>query len=101
MIVETLKTYLVQALKSRETEKAGVLRYLLSKIKNKEIELRSQHVELNDEHVLKVIRKLIKTGTESAEGYKSGGRQDLVDKEEKEVAILKELEQEFSPKDEQ
>jgi uncharacterized protein YqeY len=78
-------------MKARDTERVGVVRYLLSKIHEKEIDLRSQKVEFKDKHARKVILKQIKQREESIEAYKEGGREDLVEKESKELEILKEI----------
>jgi uncharacterized protein YqeY len=77
-------------MKSKDLEKLGVLRYLLSEIQKKEIELRVSKEELTDEHVFKVIRKQIKNRMQSIELYEKGNRPDLVEKEQKEMEILKE-----------
>ena len=90
MIINTLKTKLYEAQKAQDALKVGVLRYLLSQITNKEIELRPQGKELDDETVLKVFDKQIKQREETIEEFKKAGRQDLVDKETQELGVLKE-----------
>lgn len=50
--------------------------------------------ELPDSDVIKIISKLAKQGTDSAELYKSQNRQDLADEELGQVAVM----QEFLPK---
>lgn len=90
MILDTLKSQLISAQKSRDELRVSVLRYLFAAVKNREIELRSQKVELTDEHILKVIQKQIKQREDSITNYKAGNRQDLVDKETAEMNILKE-----------
>lgn len=79
---------LKKALKDKEKEKVSVLRLLLTAIKNKEVEKRRP---LNDDEYYSVIRSLIRQHEESIESFKKGGRQDLVDSEQKELNILKEL----------
>src|SRR3989344_5737073 len=95
MILDTLKTDLIEAMKAKEALKLGVIRYLLSEIKNKEIELRPQNQELNDEHIVKVLRKQVKKRTEIIEEYSKAGRQDLVDKEASELEIVKDYANKF------
>jgi hypothetical protein len=46
-------------------------------------------VEFSDKEIQDVIAKEIKKRQDSIEAFKKGGRQDLVDKESKELAILK------------
>lgn len=68
-------------------DKAGVLLLgtILSDVKNKRIELRS---DPTDDDVLDVLRKGIKRRRESVEMYEKGNRLDLAEKERAEVAAL-------------
>ena len=68
-------------------DKLGVLLLgtILSDVKNKRIELRS---DPTDDDVLDVLRKGIKRRRESVEMYDKGNRKDLADKERAEVAAL-------------
>ncbi len=97
MILEELKKRQLEALKSGDTFRLGVLRYLISQITYREIELRPQSQVLTDEVIIKVLQKEIKKRAEVIEQFKAGHRQDLVDKESKELEMVKELLQEFSP----
>ncbi len=91
MIEDVLKSKLIEYVKTRDLERVGVLRYLLAKIQEKEIDMRTQDAEFGDEHVIGVVEKQIKQRKDSIEAYRLGGRQDLVDKEEKELKILQEI----------
>ncbi len=88
MNLATLKKDLYSAQKEQNTQKVAVLRYLIAGVQNKEIELRSNGVELQDKHVDKVILKQLKERQDSIDSYKQGGRDDLVQKEQAELAIL-------------
>ena len=77
--------------KSGDKERVSVLRYLLSKIKNKEIEFRGEDKELEKDDVLKIIEKQMKQRDESAELYRQGSREELAEKEEREKEILAEF----------
>ena len=90
MILEKLKTKLIEAQKARDTARLEVLRYLLAQIKNREIELRPAGKEMNDEEVLKVINKQIKQRVDTIEDFKKSGRQDLIDREILQKTILEE-----------
>jgi uncharacterized protein YqeY len=81
-LVEEMK----QAMKSNEKLRLSTIRMIRSAVKNKEIEQRSQ---LTDEGIIKVIQGLVRKGEESVEQFRVGGRADLVEKEEKEIEILK------------
>ncbi len=96
MIVDQLKVQLKEAMIARDSVRVSVIRFLNAAITNKEIELRSQGIELIDKHVVKVIEKQIKQRKDSIENYKSGNRQDLVDKENAELVILEELLSKYS-----
>ena len=84
---EKIKSDLKDAMKSGDSVVRGVLRLLSSDIKNEEISLKK---ELADDDVLKILKKDIKRHKESIEQYKTGGREDLAEQEEKELEILKE-----------
>ena len=58
---------------------------VLSAVKNREIEKRS---ELDEDEVVAVIASEVKKRKDSIEAFKQGHRDDLVQKEEKELAIL-------------
>ena len=82
---EKIKSDLKDAMKSGDSVVRGVLRLLSSDIKNEEISLKK---ELTDDDVLKILKKDIKRHKESIEQYKTGGREDLAEQEEKELEIL-------------
>ena len=81
-LVEEMK----QAMKSNHKLRLSTIRMIRSAVKNKEIEQRGQ---LTDESITKVIQGLVRKGEESVEQFRAGGRMDLVEKEEKEIEILK------------
>ncbi|PIV23171.1 MAG: glutamyl-tRNA amidotransferase [Deltaproteobacteria bacterium CG03_land_8_20_14_0_80_45_14] len=81
-LVEEMK----QALKSNNKLRLSTIRMIRSALKNKEIELRKK---LEDEDVVKVIQVMVRKGEESVEQFQTGGRMDLVEKEKKEIEILK------------
>lgn len=73
------------ALKNGEKIKANTLRLLISKLKNKAIEVRSS---LDDKQILQVIQKTAKQHKESIRMYKDGNREDLVEQEQAELDIV-------------
>lgn len=88
MVIDTLKSKVVQYYKEKDTLRLEVLRYFLAAIKNEEIALRPQGLEMNDEVAFKVLKRQIKQTKQAIEMYDKGGRKDLVDKENAEVEIL-------------
>jgi hypothetical protein len=91
LIIDDLKSKLVEFQKSGDTLRLDVLRFLLSQVKNKEIEFRSQHKEMTDEDVFKVIRKEIKNRKENIELYEKISRNDLLEREKSELEIYLEF----------
>ena len=75
------------ALKAGEKERLATLRMLLSAIHNERIRTGA---EVDEETLWSLTRKGIKQRHEASEQYRSGGREDLADKEEREAAILEE-----------
>ncbi|MFZ5366209.1 MAG: GatB/YqeY domain-containing protein [Patescibacteria group bacterium] len=92
MIIEDIKNDLKEAMKASDQVRVSVLRFLLSAVHNKEIvlhrQLAVQGKNLPDEEVVEVIRQQIKQRKESIEAFKTGGRDDLVEKEQEELEIL-------------
>jgi uncharacterized protein len=85
VLEETIRTDLNQALKNHETQKVGTLRFLLSAVKNVQIERRQP---LSDGDVLSVIQKQIKSRNDSIDLFDKGGRADLAKQEQQEISIL-------------
>jgi uncharacterized protein len=83
---ERLDADLKDAMRSKNELTTSVLRMLKSAIKYKEVEPGAS--ALDDAGIEKVIAGLIKQRRDSVEQYKSGGRDDLAQKEEAEIAIL-------------
>jgi len=83
---ERLFEEMKQAMKSNDKLRLSTIRMIRSALKNKEIELRKK---LEDEEAAKVIQAMVRKGEESVEQFQRGGRTDLVDKEKKEIEILK------------
>jgi hypothetical protein len=83
-ILEDLKT----AMKAGDTVKRDTLRMLDSMVKNVEIEKQKRETGLSDEEVLEVIGKAVKQRKDASAQYLAGGRADLVEKENQEIAIL-------------
>ncbi len=81
-MLKKLEQDMMQALKSKEKERAGALRLIISKCKNKAIELRK---ELSDQEIIKVLQTVAKQHKESIKLYKEGNRNDLVHAEEQEL----------------
>ncbi len=82
---ETIDADTKNALKSGAKDKVSTLRMLNAALKNKQIDKRRP---LTEEEVIETVRSLIKQRKDSIEQFAKGGRQDLVDKETAEIAVL-------------
>lgn len=91
MILGNLNKQQIQALKDKDTLRVSVLRFLISAIKNKEIELRSEHRELTNDDIAKVIKKQIKQRNYEVDMYTTAGREEQAEKASSELKILEEL----------
>ena len=83
-----LQEELKQAMLSRDVLKTSVLRMLKSAITYYEIQKGGAGYEATDEDVLSVIQKEAKQRRDSIEEFKKANRQELVDKETKELKML-------------
>jgi hypothetical protein len=84
---ERLAAEIKDALKRGEKGRLSILRLMLDSIKKKEIE--QGRKELDDNGVIRVIATMIRNGEDALEQFKKGGRQDLVDTQNRELEILK------------
>jgi len=85
MLKEKLSQDIKTAMKEGKVQMRDTLRMLASAIKNKEIEKREP---LTEEELQKVLAKEIKNRRKAIELFKQGNRQDLVDRDTAEIAIL-------------
>jgi uncharacterized protein YqeY len=84
---EKLNNDLKQAMRGGDTVRRSVIRLVLSAVKNAEIAKQSK---LEDSDILGIIAKDVRQHQESIEAFKQGNRQDLMDQEEAEMAVLQE-----------
>lgn len=85
MLRQKLQEDQLKALKSGDKNKLQVLRFIISKIKNKEIEKKE---ELNDEETLIILKKFAKELKESIQAFEKGNRADLVEENKKQLEIV-------------
>jgi len=76
---------LKEAIRGRDERRKTAIRLVMATIKNVEV---AEGTPLDDAGVLKVISKEVRRHRESIEGFQKGSRQDLVDTEEAEMAVL-------------
>jgi uncharacterized protein YqeY len=86
---DKITTDLKNAMKSRQKDRIRVLRSLKAGILEKEISVRKDgEAELSDQQVTEVLMKAAKQRKDSVEQFKEGGREDLVQNEQKELRII-------------
>ncbi|HYM36255.1 MAG TPA: GatB/YqeY domain-containing protein, partial [Steroidobacteraceae bacterium] len=73
------------AMRAKDSERLGTIRMITAAIKQREVD---ERIALDDAQVLAVVEKMIKMRKESIVQFQAGGRADLVEKENKEIALL-------------
>jgi uncharacterized protein len=73
------------AMRAKDSERLGTIRMITAGIKQREVD---ERIVLDDSQVLAVIDKMIKTRKESIAQFGAAGRDDLVARETREVALL-------------
>ena len=84
-LYKQIQNDMYNAMKSGNREDANTLRTTLSKLKDKVIEKRQ---DLSKEEEVKILQTLVKQHKESIELYEKGGRNELVEAEQKELEII-------------
>jgi uncharacterized protein YqeY len=89
MIRDEIKAAQIAAMKSGDKERLAAVRLILSKIKDRDIELRTaKQVPEDDAVVTEVLQKMVKQRRESIAMYEQGGRAELAAKEQAEVDVI-------------
>src|SRR5690606_459638 len=73
------------AMRARDAERLGVIRMITAAIKQREVD---ERITLDDAQVLAVLDKMVKSRKESVAQFRSGGREDLAEKESREIELL-------------
>ena len=89
MLKDKIQEDLRQAMMAKEELKLSTIRMLKSAIQYHEIQKGGAGYKATDEDVIEVIGREVKKRNEAIELYKKGGRNELADKEQKELEILK------------
>lgn len=88
MLKADIQEDLKQAMLSHDEERLSTIRMLKSALQYFEISKGGAGYEASDEDVVEVVGKEIKKRRESIEMFEKGGRQELADKEKKELEVL-------------
>jgi uncharacterized protein YqeY len=84
-LVEQIQKDLIEAMKARDELRSSVLRMVKTALKMKEVE---KTRPLEDAESTQVLQTLVKQRRESVEQFIKAGRQDLADKEAREIGVL-------------
>ena len=88
---ETLKSRLQDdmksSMKSGDKARLGVIRLMLSALKQVEVD---ERIELDDERIIATLDKMAKQRRESISQFEAAGRNDLLEIEQAELAIIQE-----------
>jgi len=86
--IETIADELKEAMKARDAERRDALRLILNALKSSEKELQRP---LSEDEELQVLRRERKRRLEAAEAFRTGGREEQAQSEEREREILEEF----------
>lgn len=87
-LIIRLKDAQKDAMRAKDKVRLGTIRLALAEVKQREVDTRE---ELSDEDVVVLLTKMVKQRRDSITQFKAAERQDLVDQEESELAILQEF----------
>ncbi len=77
------------SMKAGDGARTSTLRMILARVKDIDIAARPKGVErVTDDEVIAALRGMVKSRRELVDLYRQGRRQDLVDKEEAEIAVI-------------
>lgn len=91
MLRNSLNEALKTALKSQEKCEISTLRLILAALKDRDIAARSDGdgEGIGEDEILEMLNKMVRQRRDSAEVYRSNGRPELADKEEREIEVVR------------
>lgn len=89
MLVKKINEDFKTAMKSKDKVKVSTLSLLRSELNYSAINSKQKTEDLKDSDVVAVIRRSVKQHNDSIEQFKKGNRAELMEKEAKELEILK------------
>ena len=82
---DQITQHMKDAMKSGDKDRLGVIRLILSALKQREVD---ERIVLDDGQILSVLDKMLKQRRESVTQFAQGNRPDLVAKEEAEIKVI-------------
>ncbi len=92
MLRDKIKAEQILAMKSGDKDRTAALRSILAKIKDRDIELRTKGPVADDNAmVIETLQKMAKQRRESITMFQDGGRTELAEQEQSELAVIEEF----------
>lgn len=90
MLRDRLNDALKDAMRAKDPATVSAMRLILAALKDKDIAARTRGdgSPLKDDEILSMLQSMVKQRRESVALYQQGGRDDLVQKEEAEIAVI-------------
>ncbi len=89
-LTATIKSAMKEAMRAKDKERLGTIRLIQSEFKRIEVD---ERIEIDDQRALAVLDKMVKQRRDSEQQFRDAGREELAQKEHREIQIL----QEFMP----
>ena len=86
-MIEKLEKDMISAMKNQEKDRLTVIRMVKAALKQEQIDHKK---EINDDLLVDVVNKQIKMRKDSIVEFEKGNRQDLIEKTQAEIDVLKE-----------
>ena len=88
---ETIQSSLKAAMKAGQAKELSTLRLITAALKDRDIAARSKgnNDGISDDEILSMLQTMIKQRQESSKMYRDGGREELAQSEDEEIAIIR------------
>jgi|JYMV01.1.fsa_nt_gi uncharacterized protein YqeY len=90
-MIKDIQKAKIKAMKAKEKEKSTVLSGVISEFKNKAIEQKIDAENLAETDIIQMLKKMVAQREGSIVEFEKAGRQDLADKEKREIVIISEF----------
>ena len=90
MLRQELNDALKEAMKAHDGCATSTIRLVLAALKDRDIAARGQGggEKIGDDEILQVLQKMVRQRRESIDLYAKGGRQELADREAREIEVI-------------
>ncbi|SMF75361.1 hypothetical protein SAMN06265365_12958 [Tistlia consotensis] len=90
MLRQQLNDSLKEAMRAKDTRALATIRLILAALKDRDIQARTegQGDGVGEQEILEMLQKMVRQRRDAIELYAKGQRQDLVQREEEEIAVI-------------